>query len=96
MRDQLQELMDSYKPDMLKNEFARLCYKTFIESEDGRSLMLMLIDTYINVPFTDVMNENAPLDSNQILAKTIRKDFLHMIMGIAQSYQSQLNETGEI
>ena len=89
MKDDINDILRKMTPSVLDDQFARLCCDVFLESEKGRLLMAHLFDRYIHTPFTDITTINPPIDTNQILGKAIRRDFVQTLLMYAQAYEAE-------
>lgn len=94
--DELERLIEAYSPKIIEDQFARLCYEIFINNEDGRLLMQHLFNNHVHAPFTNILDKDASIDMNKILAKAVRRDFIQSLLLQAQSYQQVLQKSGEM
>ncbi len=89
-----QRLSDMY-PDLLKNQFAKLCFEVFLKTDKGKLLMAHLFEMFVNKPFSQPLDHLPKYDPQVVVNQAIRKDFIQSLLGVAQQYESELRKKGE-
>lgn len=98
MQNPIDQIIDSYNPNTLKDQFSRLCYEVFLNTQDGKVLMAHMFEEYVNKPFTDLQSTGLEVDPNSLLFRSAWRDLVQRLLVRAQQYERALkkNKEGDI
>lgn len=90
----IKQYKDLY-PSMANNELAKLCYKVFLQTEDGKVLISMLYDQYINRPCSNLFDLSPTYDAMEVVAHVAQRDFVQRLLALGQEYSKSFKPSPE-
>lgn len=93
MHDEIDDLFEKFAPDILQDQFSRLCYELFITNDKGRTLMGLLFKQYVYRPFLDIQDPDPTYDEKKMLVRIAWRDFVQRLLIQAQAFENQLKKS---